>query len=408
MRIFFSVGEPSGDLHGSNLIREFQKHIPDIDATGFGGPRMAAAGCRLAADMSDLAIMGFTRVIPHLKEFWNLLWRADELFQNERPDAVVLIDYPGFNWWIAGRARKHGIPVFYYGTPQIWAWARHRVNKLRRLVDYSLCKLPFEPDWYAQHNCEATYVGHPYFDDFLNQKLDSHFLDSLPAAPLVTILPGSRRHEVTSNLPAFLKTMDYVHQIVPDVGFAIASYNQQQADIAAEMVAAHQGPASPSIYVDRTRELIHRAQCCLACSGSVSLELLHEQKPTVIHYRIDRISDFLQRQFRCCKFITLVNLLTSENRFSVDQEYNPDDIRNYEEAPFPEYLTTEDRSAQMAHHLVRWLTSESARQQSIRYLKSIRDSFVKPGASRRAAEFILGKLNVSVSEQLPPRSAKVA
>ena len=173
MRIFFSVGEPSGDLHGSNLIRALNVLQPNSQFFGFGGPKMAAAGCKLERDMSDLAIMGIARVLPHLKTFWDLLQQADRFFEQQRPDAVVLIDYPGFNWWVARKAKQRGIPVFYYGTPQIWAWATHRVRKLRRLVDHSLCKLPFEPDWYRQHDCQATYVGHPYFDDFVDQSLDS-------------------------------------------------------------------------------------------------------------------------------------------------------------------------------------------------------------------------------------------
>ena len=393
MRIFFSAGEPSGDLHGSNLIRELRSHRPNAQFFGFGSRKMAEAGCNLQADMSDLAIMGFARIIPHLKTFWDLLQQADRFFRDERPDAVVLIDYPGFNWWVANRAKKRGIPVFYFGTPQIWGWATHRVKKLRRLVDHSLCKLPFEPDWYRQHDCEATYVGHPYFDEFMNRKLDDEFVHSLGDAPLVTILPGSRKHEVEHNLATFLKTIDFVRQTVPQAEFAIASYNHHQANVARKMVEQHPGAARPTVYVDRTRELMHKATCCLACSGSVSLELLHEETPTVIHYKIDRVGNFLQKRFRKCKFITLVNLLTSEKRFDADDPYDPNDIRELREAPFPEYLTVEDRSAEMAHHLIRWLTNETFRQETVELLRPLRESFVKPGACKRAADFILEKLS---------------
>ena len=399
MRLFISAGEPSGDLHGSNLIRELHRQNPSIDFSGLGSRKMAEAGCNLLTDMQDLAIMGFARVVPHLKRFWNLLWEADRHFQQERPDAVVLIDYPGFNWWIASRAKKHGIPVFYYGTPQIWGWATHRVKKLRRLVDHALCKLPFEPEWYEQRGCKAMYVGHPYFDDFLNRELDSDFLQQLGDGPFVAILPGSRKHEVEKNLPAFLKAADFVHQSAPNTKFAIASYNQHQATAARKLVAEHGGVANFEVYAERTRELIHRADCCMACSGSVSLELLHEATPTVIHYKIDRFQDFLQRRFRCCKFITLVNLLTSERRFEPHDPYDPDDVRYLDEAPFPEYLTVEDRSAEMAHHLTRWLTNESFRQETISKLQPLRDSFVKPGASSTAADYILNALNRSTQNE---------
>src|SRR5688572_3589939 len=142
MRIFFSVGEPSGDLHGANLIRQLDQRMP-IEAVGLGGPRMAAAGCKLVRDMSDLAVMGFFPVIAKLPEFWRLRAQVGQFFDNARPDAVVLIDFPGFNWHVARMAKERGIPVFYYGLPQLWAWASWRVRKVQANVDHSLCKLPF-------------------------------------------------------------------------------------------------------------------------------------------------------------------------------------------------------------------------------------------------------------------------
>ena len=127
--IFFSVGEPSGDLHGANLIRQLRERCPEMQFVGYGGPKMARAGCRLHADLTALAVMWFARVLVNLHKFWDLGSRADRYFRHHRPDAVVLIDYPGFNWWIARRAKAHGIPVFYYTPPQIWAWARWRVER---------------------------------------------------------------------------------------------------------------------------------------------------------------------------------------------------------------------------------------------------------------------------------------
>lgn len=408
MQIFFSVGEPSGDLHGSNLIRELREQQDNIDAVGFGGPKMAASGCQLDADLTELAIMGFARVVPHLAKFRQLYSQADRIFRERRPDAVVLIDYPGFNWWVARKAKQHGIPVFYYGTPQIWAWATHRVKKLRRLVDHSLCKLPFEPDWYRERDCQATYVGHPYFDDFLRRPLDQTFIRTLGTQPLVALLPGSRRHEVELNLPAFLKTIDFVRQSVPEATFAVASYNAEQEELAHRIIDTHAPGLKPDVFVERTRELVHVANCCLACSGSVSLELLHEAKPTVIHYKISRYMDVLQRRFRCCKYITLVNLLASDYRFDSKEDYDPDDTEYLAEAPFPEYLTVGDRSAEMAHHLVRWLTNDALRQRVVDRLEPLRASFVKPGASRLAANYILKHMADAETNADLPFAAKVA
>ena len=138
MKLFFSVGEPSGDLHGANLVRELRQQDPRIRCVGYGGPRMRQAGCEVHADLTELAVMWFLRAILNLHRFWGLLVQADRYFRHQKPDAVILIDYPGFNWWIARRAKAHGIPVFYYGAPQMWAWASWRIRKMRRLVDLSL------------------------------------------------------------------------------------------------------------------------------------------------------------------------------------------------------------------------------------------------------------------------------
>ena len=170
MKIFFSAGEPSGDLHGANLIRELARRLPEFEAVGYGGPEMASAGCQLHVDLTALAVMWFLRVLLNIHKFLALAGRADRYFRHHRPDAVVLIDYPGFNWWIARRAKAHGIPVFYYAPPQIWAWASWRIKKMRRFVDHVLCSLPFEAKWFAERGCRAVFVGHPYFDEVRRQE----------------------------------------------------------------------------------------------------------------------------------------------------------------------------------------------------------------------------------------------
>ena len=163
MRIFVSAGEPSGDLHAANLIRSLRGRFPDAQFVGYGGARMAEAGASLLYPLADLAVMWFLNVLINLVTFIRLIVRADRYFRDERPDAVVLVDYPGLHWWIARRAKARGIPVFYFVPPQLWAWAGWRVRKVRRYVDQVLCSLPFEPAWYhARGVAEAVYVGHPW------------------------------------------------------------------------------------------------------------------------------------------------------------------------------------------------------------------------------------------------------
>jgi len=197
MRIFLSAGEPSGDLHGANLIHALRARMPEAEFVGYGGPRMAEAGARLHFPLTQLAVMWFLSVFLNIVTFIRLIVQADRYFRDHRPDALILIDYPGLHFWLAKRARARGVPVFYYVPPQLWAWAGWRVKKIQRTVDLALCSLPFEPEWYrARGVSQVTYVGHPYFDELTERELDDAFLASMQededAGPLVAILPGSR------------------------------------------------------------------------------------------------------------------------------------------------------------------------------------------------------------------------
>ncbi len=393
MKIFFSVGEPSGDLHGANLVRELRRHRPDCELVGYGGPRMAAAGCALHEDLTKLAVMWFARVALNIHKFWDLACRADRYFRHHRPDAVVLIDYPGFNWWIARRAKAHGIPVFYYGVPQLWAWAGWRVKKMRKFVDHVLCKLPFEVAWYRERGCNATFVGHPYFDQLRAEQLDAAFIERLRAkgGPLVAILPGSRTQEVKGNFGYFLKAAKIVHARVPNARFAVASFKPSQSEFVQEALKGTDLPIE--VHVGRTAEIVHVAECAMAVSGSVSLELLYHTKPTVILYYVSRLAYFVQSFFRKVRYITLVNLLTATDLFPKRvATYNPADPVD-SHVLMPEYLTCEDKSEQVAGHVIEWLTQPAKRTARIAQLAELKEHVGHGGASRRAADYVLDTLD---------------
>jgi lipid-A-disaccharide synthase len=426
LTIFFSVGEPSGDLHGANLIRQLQARCPGVEAVGYGGPTMAAAGCRLHADLTALAVMWFGRALLNIHKFWDLASRADRYFRHQRPDAVVLIDYPGFNWWIARRAKAHGIPVFYYTPPQIWAWAQWRVAKMRRFVDHVLCSLPFEEAWFRERGCNATFVGHPFFDEVQRLRLDEEFVaqhraregdspvfaetrtGTVPGAngPLLTILPGSRTQEVTGNLRWFLKAAAIVREAVPDVRFAMAAFKPHQAEWARRQVAASGLPIE--IHTGRTPELMAAADCCMAVSGSVSLELLYHTKPTVILYWISRTAYFVQKFFRKVKYITLVNLLTADELYPQDLTPFDPSQPDAERVLFPEYLTCEDKSAEIAEHAIEWLRDPARRAARVAQLAELKARVAHGGASARAAEYILGALAGCVKRTAVRSGCKVA
>ena len=405
MRIFFSVGEPSGDLHGANLIRRLQSRAEaegtDLQCIGFGGPKMKAAGCELKFDLTTMAVMFIAEVLKNLRLFFRLIGEADDYFAKNEVDAVVLIDYPGFNWWIAKKAKKHGIPVFYYGVPQMWAWAGWRIRKIRKYVDHVLCKLPFEVDWFQQRKCKATYVGHPYFDQLVNQQYDGVFLRELDSqkSPLLLLLPGSRNQEVKNVLPILLKTAEIVKKRVPECKIVVGSYNTKQQAIAQTMIDDH--GVDVQAMVDRTPELMKSATICVACSGSVSMELLFHRKPTIIVFKIKRWAMIAQAILLKTKFITLVNLIAvSDIRKRTWGPYDPD-AKGAEPAMMPEYLTIGDPSASVADRAVLWLTESGRRRVKIDEMDVLAEQFAIPGATDRAADYLLAELAKSSKPDAP-------
>jgi len=252
------------------------------------------------------------------------------------------------------------------------------------------CKLPFEEKWFRDRDCDATFVGHPYFDELRAQKLDSQFVEQMEGdRPLVTILPGSRTQEISSNLPEFLKTARQIEKKVPRTRFAVAVFKQSQRAMVEKLV--QQSGQQVDIYVGRTGELIRAAKCCLACSGSVSLELLYHTKPTAILYQISRLGYVVQWVLRKVRYITLVNLLTAEDPFADRTAgiYDPSDTRD-QHVLMPEYLTYQDRTANLADHVVEWLTDEPLYVERRRDLAALKDRVAQGGASERAAEYIAG------------------
>lgn len=315
MRIFFSVGEPSGDQHTAHLIQSLRERNPALQAEGFGGPAMGEQGCRLLFDLTQLAVIGFLRVIPMLAKFRRLVIKAEEHFDTSPPDAVVLVDFPGFNWWIARAAKARGIPVYYYLPPQLWGWAPWRIRKVRRFVDHVICALPFEYDWYRDRGVEATWVGHPFFDEVAAKQLDDRLMTQLErqgSQPIIGVLPGSRNGEVRRNFPVMLDVIRRVSELSPNVRWLVGGYREDQVQLCRELYENSEMSVPLEFFVDRTSEVIEASDCCLMVSGSISLELLARQTPGIVLYRVARYEKFGARLLMNCRFITLTNLIADE------------------------------------------------------------------------------------------------
>jgi lipid-A-disaccharide synthase len=383
MRIFICAGEPSGDLHGANLVTALRRTRPDIDCVGFGGDGMAAAGCRLLYPLCRLAVMGVAPVLANAPVFLQLLSRADRVFRHQRPDAVVLIDYPGFNWWLARRAHFHGVPVFYFVPPQLWAWAGWRVRKMRRFVDHVLCSLPFEEGWYRQRGVHARYIGHPYFDELAGQQHDPAFLAEQQArpGPVVALLPGSRGREVEDNLSTLLRAAGHVHAARPDARFLIACYKPSHRDHFAARLRRYP-PLPVQVCCGRTAEIIRLARVAVAVSGSVGLELLYHGTPSVVLYHVSRLNLQLTRWLMKSPYISLVNLLAGKELF-------------------PEYLTDRCEAVEISWHVVRWLNDPAAHALVTTALSALRGRVAQPGACARAAAYVLEALDRPATQRQP-------
>jgi lipid-A-disaccharide synthase len=385
MHIFISAGEPSGDLHAANLIRSIRRRLPDAQFVGYGGAKMAGAGARLLYPLVDLAVMWFLNVLLNLLTFIRLIFRADRYFRDHRPDAVVLVDYPGLHWWIARRAKARGIPVFYFVPPQLWAWAGWRVRKVQKYVDQVLCSLPFEPAWYhARGVPDAVYVGHPYFDELADRPLDDGFLAEHRGrpGPLVAILPGSRTQELLRNLPDMIQGARELARQRPDVRFAVACLHGRHKALAERLIAesgaregASPGPAPAiAVFAARTPELIRLARMAWAVSGSVGLELMADGLPSVVLYKVKRFDLWIARPFIKAKYISLVNLLADEE-------------------VFPEYLTWRNTAGELVRWAMAWLDDTEERTRATTALDALRRRIARPGATDRAAERIVARLS---------------
>ena len=262
-------------------------------------------------------------------------------------------------------------------------------------------RLPFEETWFRQQGCRATFVGHPFFDEVRRHRLDEAFMSTMREKPgrLVAILPGSRTQEVQHNLKWFLDAAALVHVRFPGIRFAVAAFKPQHAQMAKRLIELAELPVE--VYLRKTQELIQLADCCMACSGSVSLELLYHKKPTVVMYRISPIAYFVQSFFRRVKYITLVNLLTAKELFPADTTpYNANDPAS-SHALFPEYLTYEDKSLTIASHLIQWLTNDEQREGLVAELAKLKAKVGHGGASRMAAGLILQAADESHRAGIP-------
>ncbi|MBE0640005.1 MAG: lipid-A-disaccharide synthase [Bacteroidales bacterium] len=327
MKYYIIAGEASGDLHAANLMREITKLNPTALFRVWGGDRMRNEGGELVKHHRELAFMGFYEVLANLSTIlYNFRFCKNDIL-TYRPDAIILIDYPGFNLRIAEFAHKHGIRVFYYISPQVWAWKKSRVRKIRKFVERLFVILPFEKDFYARHGVDVDFVGHPLLDAIENEKnnltdpgtfRNHHLLDK---RPIIALLPGSREQEISTMLPVMLS----VKNDFPDYQFVVAGASAILEDFYKAFITDH----SVRIIFNQTHDLLHNAAAALVTSGTATLETALMDVPQVVCYKGNWISFQIAKRIVNIKYISLVNLIMDKQVVTelIQDQMNPGMIK---------------------------------------------------------------------------------
>ncbi|MCW3463221.1 lipid-A-disaccharide synthase [Chitinophaga nivalis] len=361
MKYYIIAGEASGDLHGSNLVKQLKQLDTAADIRSWGGDLMEQAGAHVVKHYKELAFMGFVEVILNLRTILRNMDLCKKDITAFQPDVLVLIDYPGFNLRIAEWAKKQGFRIVYYISPQVWAWKENRVKKIRECVDKMLCILPFEQEFYHKWNYEVEYVGHPLVEVIKaakDQPADAPLADK----PVIAVLPGSRKQEVGVKLPIMLTMAKHF----PEYQFVVAQAPSLDDEFLLSLTGQH---PNVSMVKGQTYNLLRQAKAALVTSGTATLETALFGVPEVVCYKGNPISYVLAKKLIKVKYISLVNLVMDK---LVVKELIQHDLTE----------------ANLLRELTGLLKNEAAREQVMKDYATLWHKLGEKDASRRAAEVI--------------------
>lgn len=323
--VMIVAGEASGDLLGANLVGALRRQAPGLFVCGIGGHHLRAQGVRILLDASRLAVVGITEVLGKLPVIWEALGCAKKLLQSLRPELLILIDFPDFNLRLARMAKKRGVPVLYYVSPQVWAWRQARVKTIKRRVDHMAVILPFEADFYRAHGVPVTFVGHPLLDVWGGAPPPPPAAD---APPVVGLLPGSREGEIRRLLPVMLQAARRLEKRFETIRFLVSAAPMVAREQVQEMVARFPGRAPVVVVADGIAPILRGCHLVLAASGTVTLEAALGGVPMVIAYKVSPLSYRIGKALIRVKHISLVNLIAGRELVPelIQDQANPADI----------------------------------------------------------------------------------
>ncbi len=355
----FIPGEASGDAHAAELIKALRAQAPDVKVFGAGGPKMKAAGMELSLDLTEHAVVGLVEVLKNYGKFRRIFWNLVGEAEKRRPDAVVLVDFPGFNLRFAAQMKKRGIKVIYYISPQLWAWHASRAKQIERDVDLMLTIFPFEKGWYAKHapKLRVEFVGHPFAE-----RIKGEVGAEKREENLVLLLPGSREREVAKIWPIMRQIVD---QMPAETRFIAAAVN--------ESMAAMIKHPRVTVEVGKAQEGMQRATLAITASGTATMECAFYGCPMIVVYKVNWLTYLVGRMVVTVDWLAMPNVIAGR-------------------AIVPEFIQHDakpDRIAVVARELLQNVSKRGAMQQE---LATVVNTLGGAGASKRAAELILTAL----------------
>lgn len=363
MKYYLIAGEASGDLHGANLMKALKERDDEARFRYLGGDQMQAEGGELVKHSSEMAFMGFVEVLANLRSILSNLKKTKSDIIQWQPDALILIDFPGFNLKIAEFAKARGLKVFYYISPKVWAWNQKRVLKIKRVVDHMFCILPFEVDFYKTWGMDVDYIGNPLLDAIDAFEADEQFADKFgQERKLVALLPGSRRQEISRMLPDMIAVAD----AMPQYQFVIAGAPNFDEEFYARFMTKGKYP----LVFGKTYDLLHIAGGALVASGTATLETALFHVPQAVLYKGNKLTIAIARMLIKIRFISLVNLIMDKAvvRELIQEECNP---------------------AEAGRELKRLMEPGAYREEMLANYRVLSERMGEAGASARAARLIL-------------------
>ena len=363
------AGEASGDNHGAHLMKAMkERRDAPLFFYGIGGDKMAKEGMQLVANAADMAVMGLTEVISRLWFIRKIMNELKRKLESERPDLVILIDYPGFNLVLAKEARKRGIAVFYYISPKVWAWREGRIKTIKQVVDHIALILPFEEELYRKAGVKGTFVGHPLLDEVQIRQTPEEIkreINLSEAEQIVALLPGSRKSEIQKLLPEMMRAAGILLQRFPGMRFVLPVAHTLSMGEIQDHLAASSVPVQ--VVAGKTYEMLSVADAVIVASGTATLETALFAKPMVIVYKTSPFTYFLGKLVVKAKHMGLPNIIAGKTIV-------------------PELMQKDFSGERVAHEVTQMFTDQTVRARMISDLTAIKKSLGKPGASGRTAE----------------------